>query len=283
MLRKLLILAALAAVIAAYFGFGLGQYLTFDGMKAAVAAWEAFYAENPVLVLALFFLAYVVVTAASLPGAAIMTLAAGALFGLVMGTVLVSFASTMGAGLAFLSARYVLRDGLEIGASVGLNGVCMTVTRIENDRVHFDAMQETLSLTTLGQLAVGDLVNVERSAKQGAEIGGHLISGHVDGRAVVTAVERSENNLTLFFQLPKTLVKYVFRKGFIGLHGCSLTVASMDSSRGVFSVCLIPETLRSTNLGALSVGAEVNIEVDRQTQVIVDTVERVLAEREAAQ
>lgn len=177
----------------------------------------------------------------------------------------------------------VLRDGLEIGASVGLNGVCMTVTHIENDRVHFDAMQETLSLTTLGQLAVGDLVNVERSAKQGAEIGGHLISGHVDGRAVVTAVERSENNLTLFFQLPKTLVKYVFRKGFIGLHGCSLTVASMDSSRGVFSVCLIPETLRSTNLGALSVGAEVNIEVDRQTQVIVDTVERVLAEREAAQ
>jgi len=113
LLRKLLILAALAAVIAAYFGFGLGQYLTFDGMKAAVAAWEAFYAENPVLVLALFFLAYVVVTAASLPGAAIMTLAAGALFGLVMGTVLVSFASTMGAGLAFLSARYVLRDGLE--------------------------------------------------------------------------------------------------------------------------------------------------------------------------
>jgi pyruvate/2-oxoglutarate dehydrogenase complex dihydrolipoamide dehydrogenase (E3) component/uncharacterized membrane protein YdjX (TVP38/TMEM64 family) len=113
LLRKLLILAALAAVITAYFGFGLSQYLTFDGMKAAVAAWEAFYAENPVLVLALFFLAYVAVTAASLPGAAIMTLAAGALFGLVVGTVLVSFASTLGAGLAFLSARYVLRDGLE--------------------------------------------------------------------------------------------------------------------------------------------------------------------------
>lgn len=171
---------------------------------------------------------------------------------------------------------------LDIGASVGLNGVCMTVTRIDGTTVHFDAMQETLSLTTLGQLAVGDLINVERSAKQGAEIGGHLISGHVDGRAVVTAVERSENNLSLFFQLPQPLVKYVFRKGFIGLHGCSLTVASMDSSRGVFSVCLIPETLRSTNLGSLSVGAEVNIEVDRQTQVIVDTVERVLAEREAA-
>ncbi len=113
MLKKLLILAAFAAVVAAYFGLGLGQYLTFDGMKAAVAGWNAFYAENPALVLAAFFAAYVAVTAASLPGAAIMTLAAGALFGLVTGTILVSFASTIGAGLAFLSARYVLRDGLE--------------------------------------------------------------------------------------------------------------------------------------------------------------------------
>ena len=113
MFKKLLILAALAAVIAAYFGLGLGQYLTFDGMKAAVSEWDAFYRENPALVLAAFFAVYVAVTAASLPGAAIMTLAAGALFGLVVGTVLVSFASTMGAGFAFLSARYVLRDGVE--------------------------------------------------------------------------------------------------------------------------------------------------------------------------
>ena len=112
-MKKLLILAALAALVAAYFGFGLGQYLTFDGMKAAVGQWNAFYADNPALVLAVFFLGYVAVTAASLPGAAIMTLAAGALFGLVVGTVLVSFASTLGASLAFLSARYVLRDTME--------------------------------------------------------------------------------------------------------------------------------------------------------------------------
>ncbi len=175
-----------------------------------------------------------------------------------------------------------LREDLQIGASVGLDGVCMTVTGVSGATVHFDAMQETLSLTTLGQMAVGDLVNVERSAKQGAEIGGHLISGHVDGRAAVTAVVRSENNVEVFFQLPAALIKYVFHKGFIGLHGCSLTVASMDSVSGVFSVCLIPETLRSTNLKLLEVGDEVNIEVDRQTQVIVDTVERVLAERALA-
>ncbi len=112
-MKKLAILAALAAVVAAYFVFDLGQYLTLDGVKQVVGQWEAFYAENPVPVLAGFFAVYVGVTAASLPGAAIMTLAAGALFGLVTGTVLVSFASTLGATLAFLSSRYVLRDTIE--------------------------------------------------------------------------------------------------------------------------------------------------------------------------
>lgn len=169
--------------------------------------------------------------------------------------------------------------GLEIGASVGLNGVCMTVTGIDGRKVHFDAMQETLSLTTLGQLSIGDSVNVERSASQGAEIGGHLISGHVDGVAELAALEQPENNCTMTFQLPMALAKYVFKKGFIGLHGCSLTVADMDKSSARFTVCLIPETLRVTNLSELKVGDKVNIEVDRQTQVIVDTVERVMAER----
>ncbi len=112
-MKKLAILAVLAAIIAAYFVFDLGQYLTLEGIKQLVAQWEAFYADNPVMVIAGFFAAYVAVTAASLPGAAIMTLAAGALFGVVTGTILVSFASTLGATLAFLSSRYVLRDSIE--------------------------------------------------------------------------------------------------------------------------------------------------------------------------
>ncbi len=112
-MKKLAILAALAAVVAAYFAFDLGQYLTLAGIKGAVARWEAFYAANPVPVLAGFFAIYVAVTAASLPGAALMTLAAGALFGLVTGTILVSFASTLGATLAFLSSRHLLRDQIE--------------------------------------------------------------------------------------------------------------------------------------------------------------------------
>ncbi len=112
-MKKLAIIAALAALVIAYFAFDLGDYLTIAGVKQAVGEWEAFYAENPVAVLAAFFAIYVAVTAASLPGAAILTLAAGALFGLLVGTALVSFASTIGATLAFLSARYVLRDTLE--------------------------------------------------------------------------------------------------------------------------------------------------------------------------
>ena len=112
-MKKLAILAALAAVVAAYFSFDLGQYLTLAGIKDGAVQWEAFYADNPVAVLAGFFAVYVAVTAASLPGAALMTLAAGALFGVVTGTILVSFASTLGATLAFLSSRYVLRDSIE--------------------------------------------------------------------------------------------------------------------------------------------------------------------------
>jgi len=111
--KKIIILAALAALVAAYFIFDLGQYLTLDGIKALAGDLAAFQQENPLAVIAGFFLAYVAVTAASLPGAAIMTLAAGALFGVLAGTILVSFASTIGATLAFLSSRYVLRDAIE--------------------------------------------------------------------------------------------------------------------------------------------------------------------------
>ena len=112
-MKKLLIILALAALVAGYFHFGLGDRLTIEGVKEAVGQWDSFYSENPVPVLAGFFAIYVAVTAASLPGAAILTLAAGALFGLLVGTILVSFASTLGATLAFLSARYVLRDTIE--------------------------------------------------------------------------------------------------------------------------------------------------------------------------
>lgn len=113
LVKKLAILAVLAALVAAYFAFGLGQYLSLEGIKALSGEIAAFQQDNPVAVIAGFFAVYVAVTGASLPGAAIMTLAAGALFGVLWGTVIVSFASTLGATLAFLSSRYVLRDSIE--------------------------------------------------------------------------------------------------------------------------------------------------------------------------
>lgn len=182
-------------------------------------------------------------------------------------------------GLSRLAVRLPasLLEGVSLGASIGLDGVCMTVTGWRDNVVNFDAMEETLRATTLGGLAVGDRVNVERSARQNDEIGGHLLSGHVDGMAEIADIERRANNWKVFYQLPERLTKYVFRKGFVAVNGCSLTVVDIDDKSGVFSINFIPETLRATTHGERQIGDSVNIEVDRQTQVIVDTVERVLA------
>lgn len=163
--------------------------------------------------------------------------------------------------------------GLQIGASVSLDGVCMTVTRVEPDRAWFDASTETLSRTTLGRVKDGSRLNVERSAKSGAEVGGHPTSGHVDGMAEITAIERPENNCVITFRIPREYARYVFNKGFVSLNGCSLTVCDLDKQAGTFRVFLIPETLRLTTFASARVGDPVNFEIDRQTQVIVDTIQ----------
>lgn len=170
-----------------------------------------------------------------------------------------------------------LLEAVEIGASVGVDGVCLTVTAIDGDQLSFDIMQQTLSLTTLDTLEPGALVNVERSAKQGVEVGGHIISGHVDGVVEVAAIDEPENNRFVTYRAPADKMKYIFNKGFIGLNGCSLTVAEADKASNTFKVCYIPETLRVTTHGMKAVGDTVNFEVDRQTQAIVDTVENFLS------
>lgn len=172
-----------------------------------------------------------------------------------------------------------LLAGLEPGASVAHNGCCLTVTGIEGDRVSFDLMQETLRLTNLGELAVGDAVNVERAARFGDEIGGHAMSGHIIATAEVTRVIESENNRQIWFRVPEALRKYLFAKGYIGIDGISLTIGQVEGNE--FNVNLIPETLSRTNIGTRRAGDRINLEVDPQTQAIVDTVERVMAERQA--
>ncbi|GGD14741.1 riboflavin synthase [Franconibacter pulveris 1160] len=174
-----------------------------------------------------------------------------------------------------------LLPGLETGASVAHNGCCLTVTEINGNRISFDLMKETLRITNLGDLQEGDVVNIERAAKFSDEIGGHLMSGHIMTTAEVAKILTSENNRQIWFKLQDpTLMKYILHKGFIGVDGISLTVGEVTPTR--FCVYLIPETLQRTTLGAKKLGQRVNIEIDPQTQAVVDTVERVLASREAA-
>lgn len=171
-------------------------------------------------------------------------------------------------------------QGLEVGASVAVDGVCLTVTgHAGPSRATFDVMQQSLALTTLGALTEGSAANVERAARDGAEIGGHPLSGHVDGLGRIVQVRRPENNHVLRIELPPALRRYVFGKGYVAVNGCSLTAADVDRAVGWFEVWLIPETLRMTTFGSRREGDPVNIEIERQTQVFVDTVREAIDER----
>jgi riboflavin synthase len=181
--------------------------------------------------------------------------------------------------------------GLEVGASVSCDGVCLTVTRVhagdeparpggaDAAAADFDVMLQSLNLTTIAQWIVGSRVNVERAARDGAEIGGHPLSGHVDVMARIVAIRQPENNHVLRIAVPATSMRYIFAKGYIAVNGASLTVAEADRHAGWFEVWLIPETLRMTTFGDKQVGDAVNIEIERATQVFVDTVRDTLAER----
>lgn len=166
-----------------------------------------------------------------------------------------------------------LADDVKLGASISVDGVCLTVTKIYETHVKFDVMEETLRKTTLGDLKKGDLVNIERSAKMGDEIGGHIMSGHISTIAEIIDVYESENNKAMMFKVDPIWMKYIFSKGFIGLDGASLTIVDAKKENGTFQVWFIPETLRLTRFAEKKVGDRVNVEIDSMTQTIVETVE----------
>ena len=168
-----------------------------------------------------------------------------------------------------------MAGGLQTGASVAHNGCCLTVTETDGRTARFDLMAETLDKTNLGRLKAGDLVNLERAARFGDEIGGHLMSGHITATTEILRIERTEHNTTMHFALPAALKPYILPKGFVGLDGCSLTIGSVGEDS--FCVHLIPETLRRTLFGTRQAGDTVNLEIDPQTQAVVDTVSRILA------
>ncbi|MFP3013586.1 MAG: riboflavin synthase subunit alpha [Arsenophonus sp. NC-QC1-MAG3] len=168
-----------------------------------------------------------------------------------------------------------LLEGLETGASVSNNGCCLTVTHINDDKVSFDLIKETLRLTNLGSLKLGDMINLERSARYGDEIGGHVMSGHIIITAEIAKIFKSKNNLQIWFNVHnKKLMKYILHKGFIGVDGISLTIVEVVNNR--FCVHLIQETITRTTISEKRLGEKVNIEIDTHTQAVVDTVERVM-------
>jgi riboflavin synthase len=163
----------------------------------------------------------------------------------------------------------------EIGASISLAGTCMTVVAVDDSRIIVDAMTETLAKTTLREWEIGTRINVERSARFGDEIGGHILSGHITTTAQITAIEHPENNHILELTLAPQYMKYLFPKGFIALAGASLTIVGVKTAANTFTVHLIPETLRATTFASHTIGDFVNVEFDTVTQTIVDTVERI--------
>jgi riboflavin synthase len=155
----------------------------------------------------------------------------------------------------------VTREASQIGASVAVGGVCLTVVALDREGFAFDVGPETLDRTTLGRLRAGDRVNLERPLRLDAALGGHLVLGHVDGLATVEDLRRVESTARVRFALPgPDLEPLLVPKGSVAVDGVSLTVAALD--RGAFEVMLIPHTLAVTTLGGLEVGQAVNIEAD---------------------
>ena len=163
-------------------------------------------------------------------------------------------------------------DGLETGASVSLDGVCMPVVSMDSGEVTFDAISETLDRTTLSDRSEGDRLNVERSMRLGDELGGHILSGHVMGTAEIIESRTVGEGLDLQISIPDGCSPFIMEKGFIAVDGMSLTVGKCDEES--FGLHIIPETLRITTLDKKVVGDRVNIEIDSRTQAVVETMLR---------
>jgi riboflavin synthase len=153
-----------------------------------------------------------------------------------------------------------------VGDSICVQGVCLTATSVSGNTFTADVSHETLSLTTLGELRADSPVNLEPSLRAGDQLGGHLVSGHVDGVANVAALARDGDSLRLTFRVPDALARYIARKGSVCIDGVSLTVNEVSGS--TFGVNLIPHTQTVTTLGRLTAGARVNLEIDQVARYI---------------
>jgi len=179
--------------------------------------------------------------------------------------------SSLGAVVAITKgseyAKLTIKDAkiasqIKVGDSVSVNGTCLSVTEFDSQGFAVDVMVQTLKLTAIGSLDMGDLVNLELATKSGEPLGGHIVQGHVDCIGKVVEIKQAEKWLALTVTIPEEKMRYVVPQGSIAIDGVSLTVGELDDSKNTITVWLIPQTLELTNLGKKSPGNLVNIEVD---------------------
>ncbi len=170
----------------------------------------------------------------------------------------------------------VLAPQISQGESVAVNGVCLSATSVGSDFFTADVMVQTLKMTSLKNIAVGTLLNLELAVRASDRLGGHIVAGHVDGVGVVQALIPGESSAHLSIEIPRELTRYVVNQGSITLDGVSLTVGSIDDASSIVDLWLIPETLERTNLSRAKPGDLINIEVD----VLAKYVERLLEKRD---
>ena len=172
----------------------------------------------------------------------------------------------------------MLVSNLQKGASIAVNGVCLTVKDTNPEILRFDLVEETIERTNFSDIKPGDNVNLERSLKMGDELGGHLVSGHIHGVSKVMSLKVKDHIWDVEFSVEAFMKDYIFHKGYVAINGCSLTVGELTKES--FIIHLIPETLSITNLFQLKEGSAVNVELDQNTVVIADTVKKFLNDKD---
>ena len=160
----------------------------------------------------------------------------------------------------------------QIGDSIAVNGVCLTLTRFDQTTMQFDIVRSTMDKSNLHALKPNDLVNIEKSFKSGERNSGHEVSGHVDGMGHIHAKDVIGESHRIQIKVPDILMRYIFAQGFIALNGISLTISAIDKDNNLFEIWIIPETARVTNICDLEIGAPINIEIEKRTQIMVDTI-----------
>jgi riboflavin synthase len=170
-----------------------------------------------------------------------------------------------------------LAEGVELGDSIAVNGACLTVAQSDGDLLGFDAVRETLERTSLGELAPGCRVNLERAMRADDRLDGHIVQGHVDGKGTVTAMERIGDDVKLFVECGAEFADLLVDKGSVAIDGVSLTV--VDPGERDFHVVLIPHTLEITTFGQLGPGQKVNLEADVLGKYVKRYLERTLGQR----